>query len=341
MTQDTVQLVGLEQLQLQQMIMGFRTTQLLHVAATLGIADHLEAGPRPVAALAASCGCRADALYRMLRAFSTLGIVRELADGCFELAALGQHLRTHAEGSLRAMAALYGERWIWDAYGNLLHSVRTGEPAFEAVHGRRFFDYLQQDGSASRSFNAAMTSYSAQEIPAIIAAYDFARFGAIADIGGGHGRLLAAVLRASRSARGILFDLPAVCTGAQQTLSDAGIADRTSVVSGDFFREVPRGAQLYVMKSIIHDWEDDSARCILANCRAAMTRDARLLLIERLIGDPNEADEAKLFDISMLAMLGGRERTAEEYRTLLESVGLRMTRTLPTASHHSLIEASR
>lgn len=341
MTENTVQLVSLERLQLQQMIMGFRTTQLLHVAAALGIADQLEAGPRPVAALAAACGCRAEPLNRMLRALATLGIVRELADGSFELASLGEHLRTQAEGSLRAMAALYGERWIWDAYGNLLHSVRTGEPAFDAVHGRRFFDYLQEDDSAARSFNAAMTSYSAQEISAVTAAYDFSRFHTIADIGGGHGRLLGAMLRASRDTRGILFDLPAVCAGAQQVLDDAGVADRVSVVSGDFFSAVPRGAQLYVMKSIIHDWDDDSARHILANCRAAMTRDARLLLIERLIGDPNEADEAKLFDISMLAMLGGRERTAGEYRALLESVGLRMMRTLATASPHSLIEASR
>ena len=341
MTENTIQLVSLERLQLQQMIMGFRTTQLLHVAATLGIADRLEAGPRSVAALAASCDCRAEALYRILRALSNLGIVRELADGCFELASLGEHLRTRSEGSLRAMAALYGERWIWNAYGNLLHSVRTGEPAFDAVHGRGFFDHLQEDAIAARSFNAAMTSYSAQETAAVTAAYDFSRFGTIADIGGGHGRLLSAMLRANRNARGILFDLPAVCAGAQQMLKDDGVADRVSVVSGDFFSEVPRGAQLYVMKSIIHDWDDDSALHILANCRVAMPSDARLLLIERLVGEPNEPDEAKLFDISMLAMLGGRERTAGEYRALLESAGLRMTRTLATASPHSLIEASR
>jgi hypothetical protein len=302
MTENTVQL--------QQLIMGFRTTQLLHVAATLGIADQLQAGPRSVAEIAASCGCRAEELYRILRALSNLGIVRELAARCFELAPLGEHLRTHAEGSLRAMAALYGERWIWNAYGNLLHSVRTGEPAFDGEHRRRFFDYLQHDEIAGRSFNAAMTSYSAQEIPAVCAAYDFSRFRTIADIGGGQGRLLAALLRASSNARGILFDLPAVCAGAQRALDEAEVADRVTVVSGDFFREVPRGAQLYVMKSIIHDWDDDAALHILANCRAAMAADARLLLVERLVGEPNEPDEAKLFDINMLAMLGGRERTA-------------------------------
>lgn len=327
--------------QLQQMIMGFRTTLLLHVAATLGIADQLESGPRSVAELAASCGCRAEELYRILRALSSLGIVRELADRRFELAALGEHLRTHAEGSLRAMAALYGERWIWNAYGNLLHSVRTGEPAFDAVHGQRFFDYLQEDANAARSFNAAMSSYSAQELSAVCAAYDFSRFQTIADIGGGHGRLLAAMLRANPNARGVLFDLSEVCADAQQTLNHAGVADRVTVVGGDFFSEIPRGAQLYVMKSIIHDWHDDAALHILANCRAAMTSDARLLLIERLVGEPNEPDEAKLFDINMLAMLGGRERTAGEYRALLESAGLRLIRTLATASPQALIEASR
>jgi hypothetical protein len=336
-----VQLVSLERLQLLQMIMGFRTTQLLHVAATLGIADLLEVGPRPTSELAAACGCRAEELYRLLRALSNLGIVRELADRRFELSALGEHLRTESEGSLRALAALYGERWIWNAYGDLMHSVRTGEPAFDAVHGKRFFEYLQEDEAAAHSFNAAMTSYSEQEIAAVSAAYDFTRFRTIADIGGGHGRLLGALLRASRDARGILFDLPAVCAGAQPTLEQARVADRVTVVSGDFFSEVPRGAQLYVMKSIIHDWDDDAALHILANCRAAMAWDSRLLLIERVIGEPNEADEAKLFDISMLAMLGGRERTVDEYRALLQSAGLRMMRTLSTASPQSLIEATR
>jgi hypothetical protein len=241
---------------------------------------------------------------------------------------------------VRALAMLYGEHWIWNAYGKLMHSVRTGEPAFDAVHGKRFFEYLHGDEIAARSFNAAMTSYSAQEIAAVAAAYDFTRYRTIADIGGGHGALLGTLLGANPGAHGILFDLPAVCAGAQQTLEQAGVADRVTIVSGDFFSEVPRGAQLYVMKSIIHDWDDDSALQILANCRAAMT-DSRLLLIERVIGEPNEPDEAKLFDISMLAMLGGRERTADEYRVLLESAGLRMTRTVATASPHSLIEASR
>ncbi len=327
--------------QLLQMIMGFRTTQLLHVAATLGIADLLANGPRTTGELAASCRCRAEELYRILRALSNLGIVKELADRRFELGSLGEHLRTDSQGSLRALAALYGERWIWNAYGNLVHSVRTGEPAFDATHGKRFFEYLQEDENAARSFNAAMTSYSEQEIGAVTAAYDFSRFRTIADIGGGHGRLLGAMLRANRNAHGILFDLPAVCSGAQQTLEQTGVADRVTVVSGDFFEEVPRAAQLYVMKSIIHDWDDDAALHILANCRAAMAGDSRLLLVERVVGEPNEADEAKLFDISMLAMLGGRERTIDEYRALLQSAGLRMTRTLSTASPHSLIEAAR
>ena len=195
---------------LLQMIMGFRTTQLLHVAATLGIADLLEGGPRSTKELATACGCRAEELYRILRALTNLGVVRELADRRFELSALGERLRTQSEGSLRALAALYGERWIWNAYGDLMHSVRTGEPAFDAVHGKRFFEYVQDDESAARSFNAAMTSYSAQEITAVTAAYDFTRFRTIADIGGGHGRLLGSMLRASLAARGVLFDLPSV-----------------------------------------------------------------------------------------------------------------------------------
>src|SRR5688572_23593842 len=207
---------------LQQMIMGLRTTQLLHVAATLRLADLLEAGPRSAVDLAAACGCGAEELYRILRALTNLGIVSELDDRRFQLAPLGEPLRTRANGSLRDMAVLYGEGWIWTAYGNLLHSVRTGEPAFDAVHGKSFFQYLQDDAAAARSFNAAMTSYSAQEIAAVTAAYDFTPFAAIADIGGGHGRLLQAILQAAPHARGILFDLPAVCAG-------AGVVERTTV----------------------------------------------------------------------------------------------------------------
>ena len=229
MTENTVQLVSLERLQLQQMIMGFRTTQLLHVAATLGIADLLEAGPRPVAALATMCGCRAEELYRVLRALSNLGIVCELADGRFELASLGEHLRTHTEGSLRAMAALYGERWIWNAYGNLLHSVRTGEPAFDAVHGKRFFEYLQED--------AGRRAQLQRGDDLVLGAGNFGghrrlRFHAVPHDRGHRRRAWPAPrLRCSapvRDARGILFDLPAVCAGAQQTLEQAGVADRVS-----------------------------------------------------------------------------------------------------------------
>jgi O-methyltransferase domain len=340
MTENTVQLVNLERLQLQQMIMGFRVTQLLHVAATLSLADLLEAGPRSATSLAIRTGCCPDALYRILRALSNIGVVSELPEQEFKLTSLGEHLRTGGDGSLRDMAVLYGEPWLWNAYGNLMHSVRTGQPAFDAVHGTRFFDYLQTDAAAWRSFNAAMTSFSTQEIEAVMAAFDFTRFGTIADIGGGHARLLSAILRSNRTARGILFDLPAVCIGARESLARAGLAERAAVIGGNFFCEVPRGADLYVLKSVIHDWDDDKARQILANCSAAMTPDSRLLLIERLVGEPNEVAESKLFDINMLAMLGGRERTQHEHRALLKSAGLRMTRTLATAGPHSLIEAT-
>jgi hypothetical protein len=338
--ENTVQLVSLERLHLLQMIMGFRATQLLHVAAKLGLADLLHAGPQSAQALAAQTRCDPDALYRVMRALTNIGILTELPQRQFELTPLGESLRSDSEGSLRDAAVLYGEAWLWNAYGELMYSVRTGEPAFDAVHGMSFFKYLHEAPTAAERFNAAMTAFSAQETEAVLAAYDFTPYRVVADVGGGHGRLLAAILRTSPETQGMLFDLPDVCTGARPMLESTGLFPRTTLVSGDFFRCVPPGAQLYVLKSVIHDWDDEKAQRILANCRAAMTPQARLLLIERVVGEANEVAEAKLFDINMLAMLGGRERTRGEYRALLGAAGLRMTRMLATASPLSIIEAA-
>jgi O-methyltransferase domain/Dimerisation domain len=338
--ENTVQLVSLERLQLLQMIMGFRVTQLLHVAAKLGLADLLHAGPQSAQTLAAHTRCNPDALYRVLRALTNIGIFNELPQRHFELTPLGASLRSDSEGSLRDAAVLYGEAWLWNAYAELMYSVRTGEPAFDAVHGMSFFSYLREAPTAGERFNAAMSAFSAQETAAVVAAYDFTPYRVIADIGGGHGRLLAAILDASPEAQGMLFDLPQVCAGARPMFEATGLFARTTLVGGDFFRCIPPGAHLYVLKSVIHDWDDEKAQRILANCRAAMTPQARLLLIERVVGEANEIAEAKLFDINMLAMVGGRERTRGEYRALLGAAGFRLTRILATASPLSIIEAA-
>jgi hypothetical protein len=326
---------------LQQMIMGFRTTLLLHIAAKIGLADQLANGPRTARELAQVCECHPDALYRVMRALANLGVLIEHTQQRFELAPLGEPLRAGAHGSLKGMAELYGEPWMWSAYGNLLHSVRTGTAAFGRTHGVDFFDYLQLEEGAARAFNAAMTSFSDQEIHAILAAYDFTDVQRAVDVGGGHGRLLSALLHAQPSLHGTLFDRPNVIEGAKAHLAQAGFDGRCKVVGGDFFESVPEGADLYLLKSVIHDWDDARACRILQNVQRALASvsGARVLLIERVVGDPTEVSEAKLFDINMLAMLGGRERTQIEHQALLNSAGLRLTRLINTSSPLAILEA--
>jgi SAM-dependent methyltransferase len=324
---------------LRDRIMGFRATQMIHVAAKLRLADRLAAGPRSPADLAGAVGAEPHALRRLLRALASLGIFAEDADGDFALTPQAELLRSDVQGSLRDIALLYGEDWLWQTYGTMLHSVRTGAPAFVKTHGQPLYGYLHEHPRAAAQFNAAMSSFSNHETAAILEAYDFAGARSVVDIGGGHGAMLAALLRAHPHLTGTLFDLPSVVAGADQLLADAGIAERARCLSGDFFDEAPGGGDLYVMKSVLHNWDDVDARRILATCRAAMQPDARLLAIERVVPEGNEPAEAKLFDINMLVVAGGYERTEREYRALLEESGLVLERVAATRSPLSVIVA--
>src|SRR5262245_28216159 len=269
--------------QLREQIMGFRTTQMIHVAAKLKLADHLAAGPRSPLELAASVGAEPLALYRLLRALASLGIFAGDAGGAFALTPQAELLRSDVQGSLRDVALLYGEDWLWQAYGGLLHSVRTGDPAFVKAHGQPLYGYLHEHPRAAVQFNAAMSAFSVQEALAILEACDFSAARSVVDIGGGHGALLAALLRAHPTLSGTLFDLPSVVAGAAHLLNEAGIADRARRIAGDFFDEAPSGGDLYLMKSVLHNWDDVDARRILSTCRAAMNAGARLLVIERVV----------------------------------------------------------
>ena len=321
--------------------MGFRHTQLIHVAAKLGIADLLAAQPRTAEELAAKCDCVPSALYRVLRALSNLGIVNELSDRRFQLGDLGQHLRRDRLGSLSDLAIYYGEPWTWSAYGSVLRTLRTGETAFQAVHGKPFFDYLREHPHAADVFNKAMTSLSEQEVEAVLDAYDFSGFAVVADIAGGHGRLLERILRSNPGSRGILFDLPELADGARELFERTHVSDRIEIVTGSFFETaLPAGADLYVLKSIIHDWDDDQARTILQSCREAMGTGARLLVIERIVSEPGEPSEAKMFDLNMMVICGGRERTTREHRELMASAGLQLQRVISTGNALSLLEAT-
>ena len=324
---------------MRHLIMGFRTTQLVSVAATLGIADILSRGPRTPAELAAEVGAEPGALYRVLRALASLGVFAETADGAFTMTPLAEALCSDAGASLRDVAMLYGDEWLWRAYGRMLHSVRTGRPSFDDVHGRTFYEYLDDDRGANAVFHQAMSGYSAQESAAIVEAYDFSRAATVVDVGGGHGALLTAILRAHEELTGIVCDLPSVVPGTERHLAEAGLSSRAVAIAVDFFRALPGGGGVYVLKSVLHNWDDDACVAILKACRRAMSRQARLIVAERVVPPGNVPSEAKLFDVNMMVVTGGRERTEREYAALLAAAGLRLTRVIATRSALSLVEA--
>jgi hypothetical protein len=324
---------------LLKMIAGSFVSQALYVAARLGVADLLAEEARDARALADATGAHAGSLYRVLRALASVGVFCERADGKFELNAAARLLRRDAEGSLRDTAIMFGEEWHWRVWGSAYDSVRTGEPAFAGVHGSDIFPYFAANQDAACVFDRAMTSLSHTAAAAVSEAYDFSGVTTLADIAGGHGTLLAGILRANPSMRGVLFDQPQVIAGAPERLAAEGVEGRVELKTGDFFAEVPAGADAYLMKYIIHDWDDERAHVILANCRRAMPDGARLLLVETVIAEGNAPHFGKLLDLEMLLFTGGRERTEAEYRALLARAGFRLTRVVPTRSPLSIVEA--
>jgi len=327
------------QVALRRLVAGYQVSQALHVAATLKLADLLADGSRTSDELAAATGTHSDALYRLLRALATVGVFQELDGRRFELTPLGGGLRTDAPGSIHGWAAFIGRPYIWQAWSSLLHSVRTGENAFRHVHGTDPWTYRAQNPDESEIFDAAMTSLTGQSEAAIVDAYDFGRFDEVVDVAGGRGTLLAAVLAAYPTLRGVLFDQPHVVADAGELVRAAGVADRCRIVGGSFFESVPEGADAYMLKSIIHDWEDEEAILILRVCRAAMSPHAVVLVVERDLGAPNEDPVAKFLDLLMLVGPGGRERSEDEYAALFAAADLTYVGATPTAAAISLYEA--
>jgi hypothetical protein len=323
---------------LLRMTNAFQASQAIHVAATLGIADLLEDGPRSVDDLAQATGTHAPTLYRLLRALASVGVFAEEPDGQFRSTPLAEYLRTNAPRSLRAWAVQIGQQYLWTSWGHLLHSVRTGEPAFPELYGTTAWEYRQAHPEEDAVFNAAMTALSAGVVEAIVQSYDFSSMGVLMDVGGGEGVLLAAILAANPALRGVLFDQPHVVTGANELLERAGVADRCEVVSGSFFESVPGGADAHLLKSIVHDWDDIATVKILRACRAAIVNSGRLLVVEPIIRPGNEPDPAKFSDLNMLVMLGGQERTADDFKRLYVEAGLRLTDIIRTGSSMAIIE---
>ncbi len=328
---------------LSQLLRGSLVTQLICVIATLGIADLLKASARSSTDLAATVGADPQALYRVLRALASLGIFAETEPGWFTMTPLAEPLQSDVPGSLRGSAMVYGARWFWQPCGELLYSVQTGQPAFDHVHHQALFAYLDQSAEAAASFNAHQTNMTSLDVEAILTAYRFAEFQTVVDVGGGHGALATAIAQACPQTTVIVFDQPAVVAGARQRLQAEAGVERCRFVAGDFFESVPAGGDAYVLKDIIHDWDEDRAVAILRNCHQAMRHHSgnsvRLLLIEKVIPPGNTPFAGKFTDITMLLIAGGRERTAAEYQALLAQAEFRLTRIVPTRSPASVIEA--
>jgi O-methyltransferase/methyltransferase family protein len=324
---------------LRQMLLGYRFSQSIYVAAKLGLADLLKDGPKGSDELATAVGAHPDALHRLLRVLASVGIFAQVDQRRFTLTPLGALLQTDVPGSWWGTAVLTGE-WWWPAYGELLYSVTTGKPAHDHVYGMRNFEYFAQHPETGRLFHAGYAARRGPVSLAVAAAYDFSGVPLLIDVGGGAGDLMAAILQANPAMRGVVFDLPYTIDDARALVEAEGVAGRCDVVAGDFFASVPTGGHAYILRSVIHDWDDAHAVAILKNCHHAMQGQGKLLLVERVI--PERAEQAPpvvLADLEMLVMTpSGRERTEAEFRGLFAAAGFKPTKIVPTPSEFIIIE---
>lgn len=311
----------------------------VYVAAKLGLADQLADGPKTVEELAAATRTHAPSLYRLLRALAGIDVVRQDAHGKFVLTPFGEALQSDAPGSLRSTAIVELGDDHYSAWENLLHSVRTGETAFDAKFGMPIWKFYEQNPENGSNFDRCMTELTGAIHDAILEAYDFAPLQHLTDIGGGHGALVTAILKEYPHLRGTVFDQPYVATGAARALAETPLRARVTAVGGDFFESVPGGADLYTMKFIIHDWDDQRCIRILRNIRAQVPSAGRLLIFDTVIPEGNEPHFGKFFDLNMLVMTGGRERTEKEFAALLREGGFHLARVVNTESVISIVEA--
>ncbi len=320
---------------------GHWSAQAVYVAAKLGIADHLKDGPLSNEELANAVGAHPESLYRLLRALSSIGVFTQLPDQRFALTQNSWFFQTGIKGSVRNLLLTINEL-DWKAWGSLLHSIKTGQTAFDHVYGMSAYEYCRCNPETAKMFDAAMTDFVTENGLAAISAYDFGYFAEIVDVGGGHGTLMIEILKATPSLQGIIFDLPEVIEGTGRQIEDSGLSSRCKCIPGDFFSSVPSGSDAYILSSVIHNWDDDHSLSILGNCRHAMSRGSKILLIEMVIPPSGgEPFEGKWLDLEMLVCFGGKERTAAEYESLLSRTGFRLLRIIPAPapSLSSLIEA--
>lgn len=317
---------------------NFLIFRAVYMVTKLGIPDLLKDGPLKSDELAEATGSHSRTLYRLLRAVSSAGVLSESQDHAFSLTPLGDVLRSDAPGSMRGLVIFSGEPFYLQVFEQFAYSIQTGKPAFDKVLGASHFDYFEQNPEIGEVFDQCMTDWSYNEAVAVANAYDFSCYQTVMDVGGGHGILLTNILKANPHIRGMLFEQPHVLEGARSRMETEGLLPRCELVAGDFFNSIPSGSDVYIMKSILHDWEDEPSIAILKSCRQAMGDSGRLLLVETIVPPPGESHYAKYMDLEMLVLLGGQERTLEEFEALFAQADLRLSRVVPTEEFHSIIE---
>lgn len=322
---------------IMQLSMGAMVTQAIYVAAKLGIADILADGEKHVDQIASEAGAHSPSLYRILRSLASLGVFTETHSRTFANTPVSAVMRVGIPGTMHDSMIFMGETWHYSVWANMLHSAKTGGTAWKETHGEEVFDWFAKNPEASEIFNGCMSELSGGAAPAIVDGYDFSGIETLADIAGGHGFLLAQVLKANPQMKGILFDMEHVVNGAGYMLRAHGVEDRVETASGDFFVEVP-AADAYIMKHIIHDWDDERSIKILQSIHRAMSGDGRVLIAEMVIPEGNDPHPGKMLDLEMLTSPGGIERTEAEYAQLFEKAGFRLNRVVPTSSPFSVIE---
>ncbi|MFW6193261.1 MAG: methyltransferase [Gemmatimonadota bacterium] len=324
---------------LVQMSTGFIRSRALHAAAELRLADHLDGGPKTAGELAGATDTHAPALHRLMRALAHWDVLSMEDDGRFSLTPLGEALRSDAPGEARStILAVVGEAF-WEAFRALPGALEDGEPGIQKAMGRSFFEHLEENPEQASHFNDAMIGFHGAEPPAVADAYDFSGFDTIVDVGGGTGNLLTTILGEHPGPDGVLFDLPHVVEEAAELIERRGLDDRISRVPGDFFEQVPEGGDAYVLSHIVHDWPEERCLEILGNCRDAIAPAGRLLIVEMVLPDDGPPHPGYELDMVMLALTGGRERTAGEYADLLAGADFRVERVVPTESPVSVVEA--
>jgi hypothetical protein len=332
---------------MRDLIAGYWVSRMIYVAAKLGLADLLKKGPRTAEDLATATGVQSSALYRVLRTLASYGVFAEIKGRRFKLTPLGNTLRTDVSASMHGFALMLVEKHVWYAWEQLLDAVQTGDLPFNKIFGVPFYQYLEQHPADLKVFGESMTSLSGTENPAIAAGYRTAYTSAgvrtLVDVAGGHGSLLAMILKANPTLNGVLFDVPAVIARAQNDrhMTARGVAERCRLEAGDFFESVPAGGDVYIMKYILHNWDDERCVRILQNCRAAMNPKGRVLVADPVISAGNDREWGKLLDIQMMVILSGKERTKEEFAALFKKAGLKLTRVIPTHCPLSIVEAVR